>query len=291
MSWDDFRFVLALEEAGSLAKAAKVLRVDHTTVGRRVAAAEEALGVRLFTRSPTGFVPTKDAERLLAPMKQVEEAVLRLQRAAAQDDRLEGPLRVTSPETFGTHYLAARLAAFGLQHPGLRLDLLPAGDVLDLGRGEAEVAVRGFRSRQEELLVRRGGILGYGLYAAPDYLARHPFDPKRGLGDHAWLSSPEPQAIEARWLERLVGATKPSFTSISSLALRAVARQAAGIAVLPHYLARHDPRLTHLPMPDEPSETLWLTVHRDLARTPRVRALLNFLAASMKADASRLRGR
>ena len=71
MNWDDLRFVLALSRAGSLARAAKLLKVDHTTVGRRIEAAEEALGVSLFTRTSTGYVPTADAERLLAQIRHV----------------------------------------------------------------------------------------------------------------------------------------------------------------------------------------------------------------------------
>ncbi len=128
LNWDDLRFVLAVSRAGSLARAARALHVDHTTVGRRVEAAEAALGVRLFTRTTTGFVLTADADRLLQPMRQVEDAVLALERTAeAQDERLAGAVRVTSPETLGVSYLAPRLAAVGRAHPGRTLELMPAG--------------------------------------------------------------------------------------------------------------------------------------------------------------------
>ena len=86
MNWDDLRFVLTLSKTGTLTRAAQVLEVEHTTVGRRVEAAEAALGVRLFTRTSSGYVPTAEAERLLAPMRQVEEAALAVERAAAGPD-------------------------------------------------------------------------------------------------------------------------------------------------------------------------------------------------------------
>ncbi len=112
MNWDDLRFVLALSKAGSLARAAKELKVDHTTVGRRIEAVEADLGVRLFTRTTTGYVLTADAERLLPDIEQVEAAVLTLERGArAQDDSLEGSVRITSGETFGSCYLAPRRAS------------------------------------------------------------------------------------------------------------------------------------------------------------------------------------
>lgn len=291
MNWDDLRFTLAVARAGSLARAAKILQVDHTTAGRRVEAAEAALGVRLFTRTTTGFVLTADGERLLPAMKQVEDAVLAVERGAeAQGERLEGPVRVTSPETFGVSYLAPRLATFGRAHPGLNIEILPAGEVLDLGRSEAELAVRMFRSKHESLVVRRAGDVAYGLYASHAYLADHPLRTREALDRHPTLGAPDPRAIEAVWLKRLNPRARPSFVSTSSLALLAAARASAGVAVLPRYLGDADPMLCHIPMPDEPSEPIWLTVHRDLQATPRVRALLDLLAATLKRDAPLLRG-
>lgn len=293
MNWDDLRFVLAVARAGSLARAARTLQVDHTTVGRRVEAAEAALGVSLFTRTTTGFVPTADADRLLESMKQVEDAVLAVERTAeahAHGERLEGVVRVTSPETFGVSYLGPRMATFGLTHPGLTIELMPAGEVLDLGRREAEIAVRMFRSQRESLVVRRAGEVMYGLYASRSYLAEHPLESRDALNRHPTLSAPEANAIEALWLKRLNPRAQPSFVSTSSLALLAAAKASAGIAVLPRYLGDGEPTLRHITMPDEPSEPIWLTVHRDLQATARVRALLDFLAATLKQDAALLKG-
>ncbi len=291
MIWDDLRFVVVLSRAGSLAAAARKLGVDHTTVGRRVASAERALGVRLFTRTPTGLVATADAERLLAPMRQVEEAVLAVERqAVAQGHRLEGTVRVTAPETFGAWYLGPRVAAFGVDHPGLTVELMPSGELLDLGRREAEVAVRMVRSKDEGLVARRAGAVAYGLYASHGYLAKRPLRTFEALDRHRVLCAAAPRAIEARWLSRLQPSARPSFLSDSSMALHAAARAGAGVAVLPRYLGDADPELRHIAAPDEPTETVWLTVHRDLRRTPRVRALLDFLAATLKADAALLLG-
>src|SRR5690348_9298876 len=139
MNWDDLRFVLALSKAGSLARAAKELRVDHTTVGRRIEAVEADLGLRLFTRTTTGYVLTAEAERLLPDIEQVEEAVLTLERGAhAQHDSIAGSVRITSEETFGACYLAPRLASFGREHPALTIELVTGGAVLDLARREAD---------------------------------------------------------------------------------------------------------------------------------------------------------
>ena len=291
MNWDDLRFVIVLSKTGALTRAAQILNVDHTTVGRRIEAAEASLGVRLFTRTATGYVPTADADRLLPSMHQVEQAALAVERAAAASaDGLAGMVRVTSPETFGISYLAPRVAAFGLQHPNLTIDLVPSGEVLDLGRRQAEIAVRFFRSRQENLVLRRAGEVAYGFYASTEYLARRPVRTPADLMECRLLTAPlDSDSIEARWLKRLKVDIRTSFVSQLSLALLGAARASAGIAILPRYLGDAEPRLRYVPMPDEPVEPVWLTVHRDLKQTPRVRAVLDYLIQSLAEDAALLR--
>jgi len=287
MNWDDIRFVLAAAHTGSLLAAAKRLGVDHSTVGRRIDSAEEALGVQLFTRTRRGVVPTPQGARLLASMRQVEATVHGVQRdARAQQASLAGTVRVTSPETLGAHYLASRLAHFQTQHTGLVIELIPSGEVFDLVRQEAEVGVRTFRSDHEGLVVRKLATIRYGLYAAPAYLARHPASSPPDLTQHHLLSiPPSTNEVEQRWLARIAPGVSPAFVSPVSSALREAARSGAGIAILPCYLGDADPTLHRIPMPHPPSETVWMTVHRDLRQMPRVRAVLDFLIETTRADA------
>ena len=292
MNWDDFRFVLAVTKEGSLKRAGDVLGVEHTTVGRRVAATEAALGVALFTRTTQGLTLTRDAERLLSRMRRVEDAVHAVERNAHPNrDRLAGTVRITSPETFGVQYLAARMAMFQREHPALTIELVPAGEILDLGRRQAEIAVRMFRSKSENLVVRRVGRVFYGLYASVDYLARYPLKSREALTEHAILCAPGDEDIEPRWLAKLNPRATSNFVSSFSLALLEAAKKHAGVAILPRYIGDAEPSLQHVAMPSEPSEWVWLTVHQDLKQTPRVRAVLDFLAKTMKSDTEVLRGK
>lgn len=291
MNWDDLRYVLAVSRSGSFARAGKQLEVDHTTVARRVEAAEKSLEVRLFTRTTTGLTLTPDGERLLESLRGVEESVSAFERAAtSRGQEIDGPIRVTSPETFGVTFLAPRLAAFGRQHPKLRIELVPGGTVLDLGRREAEVAVRFFKSRPQDLMVRRVATVHYGLYASRAYLRSRPFSGE--LASHRLLSTPPgDDSVESMWLRKLVNQPAPVFVSDFSTALLAAARADAGITVLPRYLGDAEAALQHLPMPNAPSEAIWLTVHRDLKDAPRVRVVLDFLAAALRDDQALLSGR
>jgi DNA-binding transcriptional LysR family regulator len=292
MNWDDLRFVLAVSKAGSLARAAKELKVDHTTVGRRIEAVEADLGVRLFARTTTGYVPTADAERLLPEIRRVEESVLSLDRAAhAQKDAVEGTVRITSGETFGACYLAPRLATFGRSHPGLTVELVTGGEVLDLARREADIAVRFFRSRHENLLVRRVADVAHALYASKAYLTRRPVKKPADLRHHAILTSASGRGVvEAAWVEGLTAGARPAFVTNMTVALLEAARTGAGIAVLPRYLGDCDAKLRRIPMPEEPRESVWITVHKDLRQTRRVRVVHDFLSAQFEADKELLAG-
>jgi DNA-binding transcriptional LysR family regulator len=291
MDWEDLRFAAAAARHGSLLRAARELGVKHTTVGRRIDAAERELGAKLFARSTTGLVLTAEGARLLEPLKRVEEAVSSVERQASAARRaISGTVKVTAPETFGVAWLAPRLASFAAQYPGLRIDLDPSGQVLDLGRQEAEIAVRFFRSKQTGLFVRRAAEVTLGLYASRAYLSRHPLRSARDLATRPLLGVP-PGSIEATWLTKLAGGARPIFTSMVTLALVGAAKADAGIAVLPRYLGDAEPELAHLPMPDAPREVLWLTVHRDLRSTPRIRAVLEFLVKQLEREAQALRGR
>ncbi|MBX7113132.1 MAG: substrate-binding domain-containing protein [Myxococcaceae bacterium] len=105
------------------------------------------------------------------------------------------------------------------------------------------------------------------------------------------LCPPGPNVVETAWVKQLNPAIRPSFVSTISLALAGAARASAGIAVLPRYLGDAEPSLVRIPMPDAPVEPVWLTVHRDLRNTPRIRVLLDFLIRTLREDAALLSGK
>jgi DNA-binding transcriptional LysR family regulator len=146
----------------------------------------------------------------LPEIRRVEDAVLALERGAhAQNDAIDGLVRVTSGETFGACYLAPRLVSFGRRHPGLTIELVTGGE--NLGRRDADIAVRFFRSTHESLVVRRIAEMSHALYASETYLAGRSVSTPADLRHHAILTTASgPGAIEAAWVERLIdGARAP----------------------------------------------------------------------------------
>jgi DNA-binding transcriptional LysR family regulator len=284
LDWDDLRFAVTLARTGSLAETGQSLGVDPSTVGRRVAAAERALGVRLFARSTAGYVLTPDGERLVAPLERVASAVDdTLRTAAARDAGLEGTVRVTAPESFGVAWLAPRLATLGASHPRLRIELVPSGAVLDLVRREADVAIRTVRTRHTSLVARRFLTVRHALYASATYLRKRPVTSEADLAQHPLLVPTS--GVELAWITSIVATPRIALAVELSLALVEAARAGAGVAVLPRYLGDRAPDLVRLAVGrDPPEETLWLTVHGDLRRAPRFRLIMDELIAAARAE-------
>ncbi|HWB76780.1 MAG TPA: LysR family transcriptional regulator, partial [Nannocystaceae bacterium] len=110
-SWDDVRFFLAIHRAGSLSGAAGPLQVTQPTCGRRLAALEDSLGMRLFDRTPEGLRVTEDGAALLDAALAMESNAADLAlRAALGDRELDGVVRIATTEAFACSFLVGALA-------------------------------------------------------------------------------------------------------------------------------------------------------------------------------------
>ncbi|HEX6959248.1 MAG TPA: LysR family transcriptional regulator [Ferrovibrio sp.] len=143
IAWDDLRIVLAVATAGSLAGGARRLGVNHTTVLRRIAAAEERLGLRLFERQPGGYMLTAGGEEWVKAARGIDETVTALERRlAGQDLRLSGSIRLTTTDTLMASVLPKILAEFRAAHPGIQIEAAVSNAMFSLTRREADVAIR-----------------------------------------------------------------------------------------------------------------------------------------------------
>ena len=137
LSWDEFRLVKSIAEARSLVGAAERLGVNHSTVFRRLAAVESALGARLFERARAGYEPTAAGEEMIALASTMAESVLEFERrVAGRDIKPTGELTVTVPGAVGLHFMPAIVAQFQTQNPGVVVELILTNQTLDLSRRE-----------------------------------------------------------------------------------------------------------------------------------------------------------
>lgn len=273
LQWDDIRYFLELARTGSLSGAARRLRVEHSTVARRVEALEQSLGIRLFDRLPKAWSLTSEGETLIAQAGRIDEEAQAFSRAALGVSSLQGTVRVSAPPVLAGHFLVPRLAAIRGRWQNIDLEVIGESRDANLARGEADLAIRMSRPSAPGLAARCIGDMGYGLYAAHGY-TRRPADAWEFLGyDDSLVQVPQ-----QRWLTQVAGNQRFVFRSNDLAALLNATRVGLGIAVLPHFLAANDDALSLLSDPVCPTvRQIWLVMHPDVKRSPRVRLLADLL--------------
>lgn len=170
MNWDDLKVVLAVSRAGTLAGAARILRVDATTVGRRVASIEDALGVRLFDRLSNGYAPTDVGHRAIERAETVEREMQSLvNEIEGTDQRIDGHVRLTGLDAIFDQLIIPRLPRLLDRHPGLEITFSSNLDFVDLSRREADVALRSREPQHPDSVGRKLGRLAQAAYAATGF--------------------------------------------------------------------------------------------------------------------------
>ena len=171
MDWNDLRYFLAVARSGSTLAAAKELRVSQTTVARRIAVLEEALGLSLFDRRQAGYALTPTGEALCERAGQVERAAAGFSEAAASHARdLRGTVKISMEEIFATTLIAPLLGQLRDLHPEIHIELDTSAGLRDLGAGEADVALRSTTNEQPAGIVgRRLGDDDWAFYCSRAY--------------------------------------------------------------------------------------------------------------------------
>lgn len=272
--WRDLHFLLVLARTSSLSAAARELRVDHATVGRRIDALEAALGVKLIERLPRSSRLTATGAAIVgqtSDMEAMAQAAQRVARGAGMS--ISGVVRVSAPPVLTSFCIAPRIAEFRAAYPHLRMTLLAARETLALDRGEADLALRLSRLAKGEALTRKIGSIPFAAYATPRYAERD--DKKWEFIAFDNSSGPPPQQA---WLERCRAERAIAVEASDLFSQQAAARAGAGIALLPAIQGDADTALRRVSLGLEPPQRdLWLVVYPDLRRSPAVRATMDFL--------------
>lgn len=286
MEWDEVRYFLAVARCRSLIAAARTLKVSAATVARRIDALEKRLGARLFERRQTGYILTGSGEGICAEAEAAEESILALERKAlGRDLSVSGKVRIAATDDIAAHVIAPHLSEFRAFHPDIELEIVAQMDVLNLTRREADIAVRSAKPEGGDLIARRIGSWGYGLYASRSYVEAHNLRPGlTGLSQLEVITWTEEWARlrGGPWLREHAPTAKITVTSDSRRVHQNACKAGIGVAVLPCRIADLEDELVCLLSPEKVlSLDLWLVVHSDLARIARIRAVADFLAKAV----------
>jgi len=289
--WNQVRAFLATAEEGSLSAAARALGSTQPTLGRQVSALEDTLGVTLFERTSRTLMLTQAGQELLRHVRDMGDAAQRVSLVAAgQSQDVTGTVTVTASDIMSSCYLPRLLADLRMQAPGLVVHVLASNELQDLTRREADIAIRHVRPEQPDLIAKKLGVRMARFYAARSYLDRRGrLKTAEDLAKHDYVitsfqNSNIAQMVEGMkargfplTVEQVVAASDLGPTTLNMV------RAGMGLAILPDELAVKIPEL-EVVLPDGPSIEfpIWLTTHRELQTSRRLRVVFDALDQGLR---------
>jgi DNA-binding transcriptional LysR family regulator len=288
MNWDDLRIYLSVARHGTLSAAAKSLRIDPATVGRRIERLEREMDAVLFVKSPQGYVMTSAGERLSRYAENAEQSMI----SAVQEVRggaeegLTGTIRVGAPDGCATYLLPNVTQRITLANPGLDVQIIALPRVFNLSKREADMAIGVSRPTTGRLRIQKIADYSLHLAASEAYLDEHPVRDRASLKDHRVVGY-IPDMIFDRELDYLadVGLTHVDFASNLVSVQLGWLRAGAGIGVVHDFVLPDAPELKLL-FPDELhlERTFWLIRHADDARVSRLNRFAALLAEELRVE-------
>lgn len=295
--WADMRMFLAIVEEGSLMAAAEQLELTQPTVGRRLAAMEDRLGLPLFVRTGRRMQLTDTGHLILENARRMEREMLAIERAVeVQSKGLSGEVVITSTEGTGTEWLAPELREFHKRHPDIVLNVRVDNRSMDLVRREADIALRLGRPTEPDLIARFLVNIGFGLYASESYLRNKPeLQSLDDLVDHDVIAIYGPRGVPHLTFNSDAQEPSPGkivFATNSPAAQISAARSGYGIAAISHrWAAMYNELKPVLPDLTVAETQMWLVTHEELRHSARIRAVSDFLAERILLNKQHFQGR
>lgn len=282
-NWNQVRAFLVTVEEGSLSAASRALGLTQPTLGRQVAALEDELGVTLFERVGRSLTLTESGHELLEHVRAMGEAANRISlTASGQSQTIEGRVLITASDVMSAYLLPPVLKRLRETAPMLEIDVVAANDIRDLQRREADIAIRHVRPEQPDLIARLVQEATGHFYAASSYLDRRGRPTSFAeLSKHDFIGFGDNDRMLAYLNPLGLSLTRGNFRlgSKSGIVAWELAKSGLGIAVMSDEVAAMTPGIERLPLDMDPLVfPVWLTTHRELHTSRRIRLVFDLLA-------------
>jgi DNA-binding transcriptional LysR family regulator len=293
LSWDEFRLVKAIADAGGLMGAAQALDVNHSTVFRRLGQIEADLGVSLFERRKTGYIATPAGEEMTLLAGRMDEDINGFsRRIVGREIAPTGEVRITTSDTLFLNLMLPIFADFRREHDAIRLDIVLGNQALNLSKRDADIAIRATDSPPETLVGRRIGTIAWAIYGGETEQL-----PEQGeesiLFTRNWvcLGDTLGHVKAARYVREHVPPERIAMRVSAVLGLADAVEAGIGIGPLPCFIADQRKGLKRLTPPNPNFGTgLWLLTHSDLRQAPRVRIIMDYCAQEIGKQRKLLEG-
>lgn len=246
-SWNELLAVKTIAEQRSFRRAADVLGLKRSSLSHTVKGLETALGVRLFHRTTRSVALTETGERLierLTPLlNQMDEL---LNEVTASDHQPYGTLRISASDAAISLLLETILPTFVQQYPGIEIDLVAQGQLVDIIEQGFDAGIRLFEDVPKDMVaIFLSRPLRFITVASPDYLAsrpkiQHPQDVMQHTCLRQRLLSGKRYHWEYQQHEQRFELDVPGSLTLDNGALLAEAAAGGlGVAYVPECYAQH----------------------------------------------------
>lgn len=285
--WNRARAFLVTAEEGSLSAAARALGLAQPTLGRQVDALEEELGVVLFERVGRGLRLTPAGHDLIDHVRAMGAAAGRLSMTAyGQNEAMEGLVTISASDAYAAILLPPILKALCEAEPRIAIEVIASNDASDLLRREADIAIRNFRPREPDLVARKIRDAEGRFFGTPGYLDRlGPIGTASDLSRASIIGLDDTTLMIEGLRPMGLALTEANFPlrSASFLVMWALVKQGLGLGLIDDRIGDADPEvrralpgLAPFPFP------VWLTAHREIHRSRRLRFVFDHLAEALR---------
>ena len=273
-------------DAGSLTGATRLLATSQPTLSRQIAELESSMGVALFERVARGLRLTKAGEALVQPARLMQSAAQTVSLAAVgQTQQLAGTVRLTASEMTSAYMLPPILASLRGQHPEIDIELVVSNEVENLLERQADIAVRHTRPKQAALVARCIGEASLGAFAHADYVDRVGGIDVQRLNDYDWIGYDSSDQLLRGFREAgfLLEREFFCFRCDNHVTGWQMALAGLGIGIASVNIAKRWPDMRAvLPEGAIPAMPVWVTAHRELRQSARIRIVFDALVQGLQ---------
>lgn len=291
LSWDDLKICLEVGRAGSFSAGARTLRLDVSTVSRRIGQLEQNVGALLFEREATGLKITQIGMQLLERAQAMEAEILAFgdTMAGTRAPHIpSGVVRLGMMEGIASFYICRLLPAFRGLYPHISVELISSANPLHVSRREADIFLSFYVPEGRGLNVIPVGEFRLFLYGSETYLQHSSkITSIEDLERHEFVSYVDDlvQLEAVRWLHDIIKQPRVIFTSTSMIAQMNYAAAGDGLVMLPEFMRAEQFGLRPiLPEAIHTSRLIWMTVHQDLQYIQRIKVMTDFLRKHLARD-------
>ncbi len=296
MEWDSIRYFLAIVRNRSLTGAAKELNVSASTVSRNLELLENTINIPLFVRHQSGYILNDHGQALKEKAEELEDAALSFEAIAqSRNKEASGTVSIATAENIANQIIIPAMSDFFQTYPSITIDLLTGIPPINIGKREADIALRLSRPDRGNVLIRKLGVQAWAFYRSK----RSNLEISEPLTESSiqlypticWSETMVSLAVPS-WLNQFMNHSTTSIKCSSLQGLYSAAKAGFGIALLPCFMGDTSEELTKIAFKgDLVQEEIWLVINQDMRHSKSVGLVADFLAEVVKKNAPLFSGK